>query len=112
MASNYKAPPSLVRSTSYEHWLKEIQIWQTFTDIAADKQGPAVFLTLEGKAREAIIELEVADINHADGLKNIIQKLDKLYLKDKTQAAYERYDCFERFRRPSEMSMTDYINEF
>ena len=64
MASNYKAPPSLVKSISYEHWLKEIKIWQSFTEIAAEKQGPAVFLTLEGKAREAAIELEIEEINH------------------------------------------------
>ena len=95
MASNYKAPRSLVKSISYDYWLKEIKIWQSFTDISEEKQGPAVFFTLEGKACEAAIELEVEEINHKDGIKNIIKKLDKLYLKDQTQAAYERYDNFE-----------------
>ena len=41
-------PPSLEESTSYDAWLKEISIWQTFTDTDIKKQGLAVFLTLEG----------------------------------------------------------------
>ena len=49
-STSFKAPPSLTRSNSYETWLKELQIWKSFTDIPGDKRGPAVFLSLEGKA--------------------------------------------------------------
>ena len=48
MALNIKTPPLLSKSTSYDTWLKEIEIWQTFTDLAKTKQGPAIFLSLEG----------------------------------------------------------------
>ena len=48
--TNYKAPPSLTSSTCYEEWLKAIEIWQAFTDLTDEKQGPAIFSTLEGKA--------------------------------------------------------------
>ena len=112
MSKNIKTPPSLEKCTSYETWLKEIEIWQTFTDLDPKKQGAAIFLTLEGQAREAVLELEVAKISATDGVKQIINKLDSLFLKDKTQSAFEAYDCFEKFRRPAEMSMSDYINEF
>ena len=71
-----------------------------------------MFLSLEGKAREAASELEAEQINSKDCIKNIVAKLDKLYLKDKTQSAYEAYDNFEPFKRPSDMSISDYINEF
>lgn len=112
MASNFKAPPSLEKSSSYESWLKEIDIWQAFTDIDIKKQGPAVFLTLEGKARETVLELNVKEINCEDGVKNIINCLNKLYLKDRTQTAFETYEKFEKYRRPTEMSISDFINEF
>ena len=69
MASHFKAPPSLEKSTSYSAWLKEINIWQTFTDINIKKQVPAIFLTLEGKARKSILELDVKDINCNSGVK-------------------------------------------
>ena len=71
-----------------------------------------MFLSSEGKAREAALELEVEQIYNKDGIKNIVAKLDKLYLKDKTQSAYEAYDNFERFKHPSDMSISDCINEF
>ena len=76
-STSFKAPPSLTRSTSYEAWLKELQIWESFTDIPGDtcKRGPPVFLSLEGKAHEAALELEVEQINKKDGIKNIAAKL-------------------------------------
>ena len=40
---------------------------------------------------------------------NIIAKLDSLFLNDKVQTAYEK---FEKFERLSEMSMSDYMIEF
>ena len=92
--------------------MKELQIWESFTDIPGAKRGPAVFLSLQGKAREAALELGVEQINNKDGVKNIVAKLDKLYLKDKSQSTYEAYDNFEHFKRPSDMSISDYINEF
>ena len=87
MASHFKAPPSLEKSTSYGAWLKEINIWQTFADINIKKQGPVVFLTLEGKARKSILELDVKDIN--------CNCLNKLYLKYKRQTAFKTYEQFE-----------------
>ena len=95
MVSDFKAPPSLEKSTSYGAWLKEINIWQTFTDINIKKQGPAVFLTLEGKARKSILELDVKDINCNSGVKNITNCLNKLHLKDKRQTAFKTYEQFE-----------------
>ena len=112
MSINIKAPPSLTKCSSYEAWLKEIKIWQAFTDLADVKQGPAIFLTLEGQAREAALELDVARISEKTGVQNIIEKLDSLFLKDKTQSAFEAYDTFEKFRRNEETSISDYINEF
>lgn len=109
---NIKAPPALSRCPSYATWLKEVKIWQLYTDIDQKKQGPAIFLTLEGKAREAILELEPEQIGAVDGVQTIVKKLDTLYKKDETQMAYEAYDNFEKFQRPHEMSMKDFIIEF
>ena len=73
MASdNIKTPPALTKSSTYECWLKELKIWQAFTNLPKTKQGPAVFLSLEGKAREAILELEVDEISSENGV-NIIK---------------------------------------
>ena len=110
--TNYKAPPSLTSSTCYEEWLKAIEIWQTFTGLTDEKQGPAIFLTLEGKARETVLNLDIKEIKAKNGVESIVKALNKLYLKDKLQMAYETYDTFEKFRRPEKMSIKEYINEF
>ena len=96
-SNNYKAPPILPRSSSYDNCLKEMAIWQTFTDIAPIKQGSVIFLTLESEAREAVLELEVRNINCEDGVKNVLAKLDTPCVRDKVQTAYEAYDRFEKF---------------
>ena len=75
--TNHKAPPSLT-STYYEDWLKEIEIWQAFTDLTDEKQGPAIFLTLEGKARETILNFDIKEIKAKNGVKNIVKALNKL----------------------------------
>ena len=110
--SRIKTPPALREDIPYESSKKEIQIWQRFTSLAKEKQALAIFLSLEGKARETVLEVEVDDLNKDDGVEKVLAKLDNLFLKDKLQLAYTSYDNFEKFRRPSDMSMADYVAEF
>ena len=49
-SSGYKNPPALKDDDSYEKWLKELAIWQLYTDLDKKKQGPALTLRLTGKA--------------------------------------------------------------
>ena len=109
MASNFKSSPALSENSVYEEWKKEIAIWQAFTDSSADKQGPASFLALSGKAREAVLESDVSKSTDKDGVKNVISKLGTLYLENTNQSAYAAY---EHFQRSPEMNMKDFINEF
>ena len=109
--TNYKAPPSLTSGTCYEGWLKEIENWQAFTDLTDEKQGPAIFLTLEGRARETVLNLDIKGIKAKNGVENIVKALNKLYLKDELQMAYQTHDAFEKFCRPEKMSIKEYINE-
>ena len=87
-------------------------IWQRFTTLEQKKQALAIFLSLEGKAREAVLEVDLEELNEVDGVEKVLAKLDQLYLKDSLQMAYTAYDNFEKFKRPNEMSMADYVAEF
>ena len=42
MASNFTSPPALNENSVYEQWKKKIAVWQAFTDLSAEKQGPAI----------------------------------------------------------------------
>ena len=92
MSSNHsKTPPSLSKAKNYQVWLKHIKIWRNFTDLPAAKQGPAIVLSLENKASDAVLELseEVTSLKHLKALEN-----------------------FETFKRPENMKMSDYLNKF
>ena len=59
-------------------------------------QGPAICLSLTGKACEAASELSVENLNSDTGVVQL--KIDELYQKDKDQLAYAAYDSFENFK--------------
>ena len=108
-ASSSKIPPLLSKSPVYTDWKKKIDIWSLFTSLEKEKQGAAILLTLEGAAEEAALELDVSVINSNDGLKSIIQQLDKLYLKDKT---LEKFQAFDSYQRKPETSIHEHIHNF
>ena len=83
-----KIPPTLSKYKTYDDWIKALSIWVKFTDLEK-KQGPAVFLSLEGEAQEAVLELDEALITSDDGVKHITKRLDGLFKKDELLKKYE-----------------------
>lgn len=96
----------------YSEWKHEVQVWKAFTTLKENKLGPALFLSLEGSARDAAHEVSLEDLSGDNGINVLIEKLDSLFLKDENNSAFEAYDTFERYQRPVDMGMTDYINNF
>ena len=73
-----------------------------FTDLEKKRQGPAIFLTLKGKARETILaEIKPTDMSKDNGVDTITASLDKLYVKNESASAFNAFENFSRFRRPS-----------
>ena len=69
-------------------------------------------MSLEGKAREAFLELDTAVLNSEDGMKNLYEKLDTLFLEDINQSAFRAYETFENYRRPPGTSLEDFLIDF
>ena len=112
VTKDYKAPPSLERETLYVNWKKEIRIWEAFTSLPEEKRAPAILMTLSGEAKEAVLNMNIEALTDKTGVKNLIEELDKMYLKDESSQAYEAYETFEKFVRPSGMSISDYVIKF
>ena len=51
-ARSLKTPPALTKDSVYSDWVQDVEMWESFTDVAQAKRGPAVYLSLKGKARE------------------------------------------------------------
>ena len=89
-----------------------MKLWEMATNIVKAKQAPTVFLTLEDKAREAILEMDLDTLNTENGMKLLYEKLDELYKGDENQEAFHAFESFETYKRPKEMSVGDYLIEF
>ena len=111
MANQTVAPPML-EPGHYERWRKEMAFWELATNVPDKKRAVTVFLTLTGKAREAVLEMDPTELNVDGGLSKVYDKLDGLFKVDKDQAMMNVYERFEKFIRPVEMSLDDFRVEF
>ena len=91
VASKYLTPPALLKD-KYSTWRKEMKIWELVTSLDKTKRALLVFLSLEGTAREAVLELDTAVLNSEDGMKKLYEKLDTLFLEDVNQSAFRAYE--------------------
>ena len=112
MSNNLKHPPKLDQFDSYENWEKTLKLWKLATDLPKKKQGTAVLLTLTGKARDKVLELDEAQIAADDGLDNILAELAKIYKKDSVDSAYDAFESFIKFTRDPSMNISAYNIEF
>ena len=110
--ANKKMPPVLQDDTCYQSWTRDLKIWKMFTDLPAAKQGPAVYLSLTGKAKDAVADVPVEDIGKDDGVNQLVAKLDEVYLKDKNTLAYLAFKAFYNFRRTAGMSIPTFVVDF
>ena len=105
-----KSPPVFKKGDNYEKWKNRLQLWLNFTTLEKQKQGPAIAFTLSEEAEDAVLQLGIESISSEEGVQNIIEVLDRLYLRDRTQLAFEALDDFENYKRPKELSISDYCN--
>ena len=94
-----KPPPFDSEVDDYLSWKNDLEMWEAFTEVEDKKRGPAVYLSLQGQARESVRDLKVADINVDGGLKKVLDRLDAVYLKDKNTRAYHSFQKFHDHKR-------------
>ena len=107
-----KAPPTFSEGDDYLAWKNDISVWEMFTEYSEAKRGPAVYLSLVGKARDAIREIPAANLANAEGVKTITDRLDQIYLKDKNTQAYMNFKDFYEYRRSQGETFNQFIVEF
>ena len=111
--SNFtKSPPLLSDTKNYTDWIKLLDLWKIFTSLEPAKQGPAVALTLQGEAQDEILELSTNKLTAADGLNNIIKRLDLIYKKDELVDKFYNLEAFESYKRPARLPIQEFMTEF
>ena len=89
-----------------------MRLWAICSKVDKKEQAPSVTFSLEGRAKEAALELSLEDLNAENGLSNLIEKHDALFLKDENQRTYVAYEEFESYSRPTDMIIDNYISNF
>ena len=112
MSQSTIPPPPMREDAPYEDWKKEIQVWQLITNLPDKKQGPAVLLSLQGKARNLCLEMDMTELTTDKGVEAILKKLDGMFLADIEQQAFDAYERFEQYARGPMVSLEDYLFEF
>ena len=97
---------------TWKEYKKEVDVWATLTNLRKPKQGPALWMALKGKAKEAVQEMTLDEIKSDNGFEQMIEKLDAVFKTDDNQAAYMAYRDFETFVRPADMTIQDFIIKF
>ena len=97
---------------SWKEYKKEVEVWAMLTNLPKKKQGPALWMSLSGKAKEAIQDMDIDEIKADDGLHTMMAKLDSLFKVDDNQEAYLAYRTFETFLRPVDMKMQEFVIRF
>ena len=105
-------PPVLSDVDNIDSWLHDLQIWKCVTDLEKKQQGPAIYFSLSDKIMNSCSDVTVPELNKDDGLNLLINKLEKLYVKDSKASAYLAYEKFASFQCPTDMNIIDYLNEF
>ena len=73
------------------------------------RQGPALVMSLEGKALDTILEFDDKDMLDDNGITTIINKLNSIYKKGELNEKFEDLECFESYKRSPETQMQQFV---
>ena len=104
--------PKLQDGSSYADWKKRVKIWQMGTEIKKEHQAVKLVMNMSGKPDEVAIQIDPEKLGSEDGVKVLLEELDKLFEEDKTQSIFAAIDNFNSYRRGQNTSMDEYIREF
>ena len=82
-------PPEPSSIENYQLWRDQIDVWSKLTKTPAEKRGLALQFACrtDKKLCEAVLEIPAAEVECADGLKNVLNKLDKFHTVNKKDKA-------------------------
>ena len=109
MNDSLRNPPPFTDDLSYEDWKQDVSIWESFTNLEKKKRGPALYLSLQGKARECCRGLTQNQIGGDSGVELILNKLDDVFQEDKDMRTFMAFRTFYQYKRQTGVSIKEFI---
>ena len=118
-------PPVPLLKESYVTFKKEVNLWQTISSVPVPKQAGTLLLRLPEKAKSVALEMDLNVLQNGvtstaedgtettkNGVKCLLEELDKIYLDDIAREKFTCYDSFRKLSRDSSQNIKDYVLEF
>ena len=106
--------PELTSKELYPLWKRKVEAWQILTE--QSKENQAIQLALKIKcetiAQTVFSKLTTAQMNTEDGVKILINQLDKICLANSVEGVFTAIEKLEQFHRPPGMTIVSYLEEF
>ena len=119
MAKYNITPPDLNDCKSYEAYKRELSAWAAVTELAKNKHGNYVMLSLPNKSKfgndlreRAFESLSEDDLSGNDGLKLVFEFLDKELGKNAVDDVIEKRDDFDSCKKTDDKSLEEFISDF
>ena len=108
MAQQSKAPPILKDGVIFSTWRHELDAWVLLTETPKAKQAIQIYLnSLEGKYRELVSKIPIADLNKETGVKTLVDKLSVFCEQNKSKRTYAIYEKLHDYRRKPGQSVSE-----
>ena len=108
--------PVMKKTRPYEAWKKELQVWKasnTVLGVEKKIQAATLFESLKGIPKQLVLsELDVSQIIADDGLQNIIDILDSVYMPNVVQTSYSAINDLFTYKCEKKVSIENFIMEF
>ena len=118
MACSKIAIPKFGDDKSYEGWKRELGIWQLATTTEKKKQALLIALSFpeDSEVRHRVFnetdQTELNKLSEEEGVKSLLEILDKYYKKDDLSEAFESWTKFVSYLRVDGVTIDNYISEF
>ena len=112
MSGDLKDPPTLSDDVDYADWKIDLEIWELYTSLAKNRRGPALYLSLKGKARDCIRGLTKEQIGAENGVETIKKRLDEVMQSDENMRTFTCFKTFYDYRRPAGCTIQEFIIKY
>ena len=93
----------------YEDWSVKVKHWAWLTRKTVEAQGLVILMGLEGKAFDAVKDLEDEVLRGASGADAVMKKLDEVYKKELVWSNYDKVVSYLKIERMKSEKIRDYL---
>ena len=115
MASFKVPPPVFSEDCLYSDWKVDVDLWsRSILDSQLNKKQKSIVLyqSLPTTVRKTVLStVTIENIDHDDGIKNILTAMDSFYKKDQVRSGCTEIKKLLKYRRPKSMAMDKFFIE-